>query len=62
MKDDSTVTGMDDDTNNIGVLSIDPGLVPFEGHFRYRMRRYNDQMKLFEKFEGGLEEFAKGMI
>jgi 1,4-alpha-glucan branching enzyme len=45
---------------NIGLVSIDPGLESFKDHFRYRMKRYVDQKKLIERYEGGLEEFALG--
>lgn len=58
--DDSTMTTNEEDMENIGLLSTDPGLEPFKDHFRYRVKGYIDQKKLIEKFEGGLEEFAKG--
>lgn len=56
------MTSREDDAENIGILSIDPGLEPFRDHFKYRLRKYVDQKNLFEKYEGGLEEFAKGNI
>ena len=48
------------DTENPGILSVDPSLEPFKDHFRYRLKRYVDQKDLIDKHEGGLEEFAKG--
>ncbi|XP_056177126.1 1,4-alpha-glucan-branching enzyme 1, chloroplastic/amyloplastic-like isoform X2 [Syzygium oleosum] len=60
--DSSTMTPIEDDIERIGILNVDPGLEPFRDHFKYRMKRYVDQKKLFEKHEGGLEEFAKGYL
>lgn len=60
--DNSSMTIMEDETEDIGILSTDQGLEPFKDHFKYRMKRYVDQKLLFEKHEGGLEEFAKGSI
>lgn len=56
------MTPIEDDIERIGILNVDPGLEPFRDHFKYRMKRYVDQKKLFEKHEGGLEEFAKGDV
>lgn len=56
----STVTATDEEMDHIGILSVDPGLEPHKDHFKHRVRRYADQVKLFQKHEGGLEEFAKG--
>ncbi|XP_044474627.1 1,4-alpha-glucan-branching enzyme 1, chloroplastic/amyloplastic-like isoform X2 [Mangifera indica] len=61
-EDTSMMTSREDDAENIGILSIDPGLEPFRDHFKYRLRKYVDQKNLFEKYEGGLEEFAKGYL
>lgn len=58
--DTSSMTRMEDETENIGILSTDRGLEPFKDHFKYRMKRYVDQKLLLEKHEGGLEEFSKG--
>lgn len=60
--DNTTMTSMEDDIENIGILDTDQGLEPFKEHFRYRMSRYVDQKMQFEKYEGGLEEFAKGVL
>lgn len=60
MTDDPTMTTVGDGMENIGLVSIDPGLESFKDHFRYRMKRYVDQKKLIERYEGGLEEFALG--
>lgn len=56
------MTPIEDDIERIGILNVDPGLEPFRDHFKYRMKRYVDQKTLFEKHEGGLEEFAKGDV
>ncbi|KAI3424010.1 uncharacterized protein J3R85_010659 [Psidium guajava] len=61
-EDSSTMTPVEDDTERIGILNVDPGLEPFRDHFKYRMKRYVDQKNLLEKHEGGLEEFAKGYL
>ncbi|KAG6704631.1 hypothetical protein I3842_07G141500 [Carya illinoinensis] len=60
--DSSTMTSTEEDTDNIGILGIDPGLESFKDHFEYRMKRYVDQKALLEKHEGGLEEFARGYL
>ncbi|PKI55117.1 hypothetical protein CRG98_024408 [Punica granatum] len=60
--DDSTTTSTDDDFENLGIFNVDPALEKYKDHFRYRMGRYVDQNKLIEKYEGGLEEFAKGYL
>lgn len=59
--DKSTVSSFEEDLENIGILGVDPSLEPHKDHFRYRLKRYVDQKKLIEKYEGGLEEFAKGI-
>jgi hypothetical protein len=58
--DSSTMTSTEEDTDNIGILGTDPGLEPYKDHFKYRVRKYAEQKALFEKYEGGLEEFAQG--
>ncbi|KAK4276454.1 hypothetical protein QN277_014602 [Acacia crassicarpa] len=60
--DKSTMSSFEDEVENIGIFRIDPGLEPYKDHFRYRVKRYVDQKKLIEKYEGGLEEFAKGYL
>lgn len=45
---------------HLDILRVDPSLERYKDHFRYRMIRYCDQKKLFDKYEGGLEEFARG--
>ncbi|KAK6160824.1 hypothetical protein DH2020_004205 [Rehmannia glutinosa] len=60
--DHSTVANMDEDSENIGIFSLDPGLEAYKDHFRYRIRRYVDQKKLIEKHETSLEEFAQGYL
>lgn len=60
--DNSTMTSLEEDvgTEIIGLVKLDPALEPYLDHFKYRMKRYVDQKKLIEKYEGALEEFALG--
>ncbi|GER55487.1 4-alpha-glucan-branching enzyme [Striga asiatica] len=60
--DQSTEANMEEDTENIGLCNLDPGLEAYKDHFEYRIRRYVDQKNLIEKHEGGLEEFAQGYL
>nr|BAE96955.1 starch branching enzyme I [Ipomoea batatas] len=60
--DSSTMADVEKEIENIHILGLDQGLKPYKDHFRYRMKRYLDQKKLFENFEGGLEEFALGYL
>ncbi|GFZ10518.1 starch branching enzyme 2.1 [Actinidia rufa] len=60
--DNSAMMTAEKDTENFGLLSVDPRLEPFRDHFRYRIKRYADQKKLIEKYEGSLEEFARGYL
>ncbi|KAF7140267.1 hypothetical protein RHSIM_Rhsim06G0006900 [Rhododendron simsii] len=62
LTDDNSTMTIEDDNEKIGLFSIDPGLEPFKDHFRYRLKRYEDQKKLIEKYEGSLEEFAQGYL
>uniref|UniRef100_A0A2P2JKH3 1,4-alpha-glucan branching enzyme n=1 Tax=Rhizophora mucronata TaxID=61149 RepID=A0A2P2JKH3_RHIMU len=62
MTDDNSTLTSEEPMEDIGLLTIDPELEPFKDHFQYRMKRYADQRKLLEKFEGGLEEFSKGYL
>ena len=57
--DNSTITA-DEEMEPIGILSTDPGLEQHKDHFKYRVGRYLNQLNLFDKHEGGLEEFARG--
>lgn len=58
--DTSTMSSSEEDLENISILHVDPSLEPYKDHFKYRLKRYVDQKKLIEAYEGGLEEFAKG--
>ncbi|KAL4271873.1 hypothetical protein GQ457_13G019360 [Hibiscus cannabinus] len=62
IQDTSTITTSEEDTEHIGILDVDTALQPFKDHFQYRIKNYVDQRTLFEKHEGGLEEFAKGYL
>ncbi|KAK4489907.1 hypothetical protein RD792_000555 [Penstemon davidsonii] len=60
LTDHPTISNMEVDSENVGLVSLDPSLEPFKDHFRYRMRRYLDQKMLIEKHETTVEEFAQG--
>nr|AHW50662.1 starch branching protein I [Lens culinaris] len=60
--DKSTMSFIEEDVENIGILNVDSSLEPFKDHFKYRLKRYLHQKKLIEEYEGGLEEFAKGYL
>ncbi|KAK7311016.1 hypothetical protein RJT34_08865 [Clitoria ternatea] len=60
--DKSTMSSTGEDLENIGILLIDPALQPYKDHFKYRLKRYVDQKKLIEEYEGGIEEFAQGYL
>lgn len=51
---------IEEDTERVAVLDLDPGLRPYKDHFGYRMKRYISQKMLIEKYEGSLEDFAQG--
>ncbi|XP_057435151.1 1,4-alpha-glucan-branching enzyme 1, chloroplastic/amyloplastic-like isoform X2 [Lotus japonicus] len=58
----SAMSATEEDLENIGILHIDPAIKPFKDHFKCRLKRYIDQKKLIEEYEGGLEEFAQGYL
>lgn len=58
--ENSDMMQMEEDTETVAVLDLDPGLQPYKDHFRYRMKRYIEQKKLIEKYEGSVENFAQG--
>ncbi|KAG4391845.1 hypothetical protein GLYMA_04G017700v4 [Glycine max] len=60
--DKSTMSSTEEDLENIGIFHIDPSLKPYKDHFKYRLKRYVDQKKLIEEYEGGLEEFSQGYL
>ncbi|KAG6599100.1 1,4-alpha-glucan-branching enzyme 1, chloroplastic/amyloplastic, partial [Cucurbita argyrosperma subsp. sororia] len=60
--DTSTVSSADENMKDIGILRHDPSLEPFKDHFKYRIGRYSDVLNLFDKHEGGLDEFARGYL
>ncbi|GMH18906.1 hypothetical protein Nepgr_020747 [Nepenthes gracilis] len=60
--DSPSMTDSEEGIQNIGILSLDPGLEPYKDHFRYRMKRYVEQKILIEKYEGSLLEFAQGYL
>lgn len=58
--DKSTMSSIEEDVESIGILHSDPSLETYKDHFKYRLKRYVDQKKLIEEYEGGLKEFAQG--
>ncbi|KAK9129251.1 hypothetical protein Sjap_009738 [Stephania japonica] len=53
---------IEEDAEPLGILSLDPGFKAFEDHLRHRFRRYLEQKRLIETYEGSLEEFAQGYL
>ncbi|KAL6011913.1 hypothetical protein ACLOJK_002379 [Asimina triloba] len=63
LKDDSSVMRtIEEDSENLGIFELDPALEQSKDHFRYRSKKYAEQKKLIEKYEGSLEEFAQGYL
>lgn len=60
--DHSTTANIGEDVENIGLLSLDPGLEAYRDHLRYRIKRYLEQKELIVNNEGSLEEFAQGKL
>ncbi|XP_062019670.1 1,4-alpha-glucan-branching enzyme 1, chloroplastic/amyloplastic-like [Rosa rugosa] len=60
--DSSKMTVSDEEMEDIGVVRTDSNLEPYKDHFKHRITRYLEQKSLFEKYEGGLEEFAQGYV
>jgi 1,4-alpha-glucan branching enzyme len=61
-EDNRALATSEEDTESIGLFDLDPRLVPYGDHFRYIMKRYTEQKKLIENYEGSLEEFALGFL
>lgn len=51
---------VEEDAETFAILDLDPGLQPYKDHFRYRMKRYMEQKRLIERYEGSVENFAQG--
>lgn len=58
----STSMTLKGDSDRIGILEVDSSLEPFKEYFKYRVQKFLHQKQLFESYEGGLEEFAKGAL
>lgn len=56
------VTNTEEETENIGIMEVDPSMEQFKDHLRYRTGRYIRQRSLIEKYEGTLEQFAQGYL
>lgn len=44
----------------LGVVEVDPLLTPHQTHLKYRVREYMKRQMEIQKFEGSLQDFAKG--
>lgn len=44
----------------LGVLEVDPYLTPHQTHLKYRVREFMKRKMEIDKYEGSLEDFAKG--
>lgn len=62
MEDNSTLTSIEEDAENIGIFLVDPSLKQCRDHLTYRTKRYLEQKKLIDNSEGSLEEFAQGYL
>lgn len=60
--ENSDMTHIEEVTQTVAVLDLDPGLQPYKDHFGYRMKRYIEQKKLIENYEGSFEGFAQGYL
>ncbi|PIA46825.1 hypothetical protein AQUCO_01500400v1 [Aquilegia coerulea] len=56
------MTSSQDETENIAIMGLDPGLEGFKDHLKYRTQKYVEQKNLIENFEGSLEDFAQGYL
>ncbi|KAL5706187.1 1,4-alpha-glucan branching enzyme [Ranunculus cassubicifolius] len=54
------MANIEEAAENIGIMGLDTSLEPFKDHLKYRMRRYVEQKRLMETYEGSLEQFAQG--
>lgn len=59
MKETQAMTTIEEDTQ-LGIFEIDPSLKKFKDHFSYRTKKYIETKSMIEKYEGSLEEFARG--
>jgi hypothetical protein len=46
--------------DRLGVLDVDSQLAAHKEHLLYRFEQFNAKKEAFDKYEGGLEEFALG--
>jgi len=46
----------------LGVLEVDPYLAPHQTHLKYRVREYLKRKMEIDKYEGSLQDFAKGEL
>ncbi|MCL7044445.1 hypothetical protein MKW94_020451 [Papaver nudicaule] len=60
--DQKTMLTTEEETQEIDIMDLDPGMKPYKGHLEYRSRKYKEQKMLIEKHEGSLEKFAQGYL
>lgn len=62
LKDNFAMPTVEENSENIKILSVDPSLKPYKDHFIYRSKKYLELNALIEKHEGSLKEFAQGYL
>ncbi|KAJ6819645.1 1,4-alpha-glucan-branching enzyme 1, chloroplastic/amyloplastic-like [Iris pallida] len=62
LEDNSTLTSIEVDAENLGIFLVDSSLKQCRDHLTYRTKRYLEQKKLIDNSEGSLEEFAQGYL
>ncbi|XP_011628895.1 1,4-alpha-glucan-branching enzyme 1, chloroplastic/amyloplastic isoform X1 [Amborella trichopoda] len=60
IKDTSITTH--EEMENMDIFHVDPYLEKCKDHLFYRWRRYTEQKEAIEKYEGSLEDFARGYL
>lgn len=53
---------IEDELENLAVLTVDPSLASHKAHFQYRYTKYLQQKQAIEKYEGSLEDFSQGYL
>lgn len=53
---------IEDELENLAVLTVDPSLASHKAHFQYRYTKYLQQKQAIEKYEGSLEDFSEGYL
>ncbi|KAI3502220.1 hypothetical protein L1887_30253 [Cichorium endivia] len=50
------------DMKIVRILEEDPHMIPYRYHFESRLKQFHEWKRLFDLYEGGLEEFSKGIL